>query len=146
MPKDLHLERLDDGNGIESTLKAHGAEWHKKCRLKFNKKAFDEQSRGDVARHQDQVSSRSHQTSRSYALERVTNRQTDRHTDTTKIVVTAGAHEPIQPTSTQGSDIKEKTSKMEPIGSFVRRGQNSAVGRMRKCKNVNTVLRRYRKS
>ena len=42
-------------------------------------------------------------------------KQTDRHTDTTEIVVTAGAREPIQPTSTQGSDIKEKTSKMEPI-------------------------------
>ena len=41
-----------------------------------------------------QVSSRSHETSRSYALERVTNRQRDRHTDTTKIVVTAGTHEP----------------------------------------------------
>ena len=38
-----------------------------------------------------EVSSRSHQTSWSYALERVTNRQTDR----TKIVVTAGAHEPM---------------------------------------------------
>ena len=48
MPMDLHLERLDDGNGIESTLKAHGAEWHKKCRLKFNKKAFDKQSRGEL--------------------------------------------------------------------------------------------------
>ena len=45
MPMDINLERLDDGDGRESTLKAHRAEWHKKCRLRFNKKAFDEQSR-----------------------------------------------------------------------------------------------------
>ena len=48
MPMDLNLERLDDGDGIESTLKAHRAEWHKKRRLKLNKKAFDEQSRGEL--------------------------------------------------------------------------------------------------
>jgi hypothetical protein len=38
-PMDIDFERLDDGDGIESTLKAHKAEWHKKCRLRFNKKA-----------------------------------------------------------------------------------------------------------
>lgn len=44
---DINLNRLDDGDGIESTLKAHRAEWHKKCRLQFNKKAFDEQCWGE---------------------------------------------------------------------------------------------------
>ena len=44
MPMDLNLNRLNDGDGKESTLKAHRAEWHKKCRLKVNKKAFEEQS------------------------------------------------------------------------------------------------------
>ena len=38
-------EHLDDGDGIESTPKVHRAD-HKKCRLQFNKMAFDEQSRG----------------------------------------------------------------------------------------------------
>lgn len=28
IPMDLNLERLDDGDDIESTLKAHRAEWH----------------------------------------------------------------------------------------------------------------------
>ncbi len=49
MPMDINFERLDDGTGIESTLRAHRAEWHKKCRLQFNKKAFDEQSRRELA-------------------------------------------------------------------------------------------------
>ena len=48
MPMDISLERLNDGDGIESTLTTHAAEWHKKCRLKFNRKAFDEQSRGEL--------------------------------------------------------------------------------------------------
>ena len=41
----MQMERLNDGDGIESTLTTHAAEWHKQCRLKFNIKAFDEQSR-----------------------------------------------------------------------------------------------------
>ena len=52
MPMDINLERLDDGTGIESTLRAHRSEWHKKCRLQFNKKAFDEQSRRELAEGQ----------------------------------------------------------------------------------------------
>lgn len=48
MPINIDLERLNDGDGIESTLMSHRAEWHKKCRLKFNKKAFDEQSRKET--------------------------------------------------------------------------------------------------
>ncbi|KAK1876983.1 Lipoprotein-releasing system ATP-binding protein LolD [Dissostichus eleginoides] len=54
MPMDLNLERLDDGNGIEYTLKAHRAEWHKKCRLKFNEKAFNEQSPRELTTGQHQ--------------------------------------------------------------------------------------------
>ena len=41
----MQMERLNGGDGIESTLTTHAAEWHKQCRLKFNIKAFDEQSR-----------------------------------------------------------------------------------------------------
>ena len=48
MPMDLNLEQLDDGDGMEFTLKRHKAKWHKRCRLKLNKKAFDELSRGKV--------------------------------------------------------------------------------------------------
>ena len=41
MPMDLNLERLNDEDGIESTLRRHKAGWHKSCRLKFNKRAYD---------------------------------------------------------------------------------------------------------
>ena len=60
MPMDINLERLDDGDGIESTLKVHRAQWHKKCRLRFNKKAFDEQSRGDLTTRQQHSASPVH--------------------------------------------------------------------------------------
>ena len=52
-----NLDRLDDGNGIEVTLKAHKAGWHKMCRLWFNKKAFDEQSRRELATEEQQSAS-----------------------------------------------------------------------------------------
>nr|CAD7406030.1 unnamed protein product [Timema cristinae] len=38
-PIDLNMERLDDGHGTKFTLKAH-----KKCRLKFNQKVFENQT------------------------------------------------------------------------------------------------------
>ena len=41
IPMDLKLERLNDHDGIESTLLRHKAGWHKSCRLKFNKRAYD---------------------------------------------------------------------------------------------------------
>ena len=41
-------ERLNDRDGIESTLTTHAAEWNNKCRLKFNIKAFDEHSRREL--------------------------------------------------------------------------------------------------
>ena len=44
----MQMERLNGGDGIESTLTTHAAEWHKQCRLKFNIKAFDEQSRREL--------------------------------------------------------------------------------------------------
>ena len=56
MPMDISMERLNDADGIESTLKTtHAAEWHKKCRLKFNRKAFDEQSRGELTTGQQRT-------------------------------------------------------------------------------------------
>ena len=36
MPVELDINRLDEGNGIEATLIAHRAKWHKSCRLKLN--------------------------------------------------------------------------------------------------------------
>ena len=54
MPMDISLERMNGGDGIESTLTKHAAEWHQKCRLTFNRKAFDEQSRGKLTTGQQQ--------------------------------------------------------------------------------------------
>ncbi|KAG0717679.1 hypothetical protein GWK47_053917 [Chionoecetes opilio] len=48
MPMELNVNRLDDGDGVEA-LRTHSAQWHKKCRLKFNKKMFDQQSRAESA-------------------------------------------------------------------------------------------------
>ena len=36
MPMHLDLGRLDSGGGLEATLVANSAKWHKTCRLKFN--------------------------------------------------------------------------------------------------------------
>lgn len=36
LPKDLNLNRLDDVSGMQSTLTANKAKWHKFCFLKFN--------------------------------------------------------------------------------------------------------------
>jgi hypothetical protein len=47
MPMELNIERLDNGNGVEATLKAHHAQWHKICRLMFNKKMYNQQSRAE---------------------------------------------------------------------------------------------------
>lgn len=37
LPKTLNLSRLDDGEGVEVTLKEHKAKWHDSCRLWYNK-------------------------------------------------------------------------------------------------------------
>lgn len=37
LPKTLNLSRLDDGEGVEATLKKHKARWHDSCRLRYNK-------------------------------------------------------------------------------------------------------------
>ena len=36
MPMNVDLLQLDDGDGIESTLMRHHADWHRTCRLKFS--------------------------------------------------------------------------------------------------------------
>ena len=60
MPMDLDLDQLDDGNGIEATLQAHKSVWHKKCRLKFNKKSYDEQSWRESCMVQQPITSTLH--------------------------------------------------------------------------------------
>ncbi|XP_072178978.1 uncharacterized protein [Diadema setosum] len=57
MPMDLNLNRLDDGDGVEATLMRHSAQWHKKCRLKFNKKMFLQQSKAESASKQQSCTS-----------------------------------------------------------------------------------------
>ena len=54
-PMDLKLERMNDHVGIESTLLRHKAGWHKSCRLKFNKRAYDVSSKSlsKSTEHQD---------------------------------------------------------------------------------------------
>ena len=36
LPKNVTLQRLDDGQGLESTMIAHKAKWHKQCTFQFN--------------------------------------------------------------------------------------------------------------
>ncbi|PIK35048.1 hypothetical protein BSL78_28134 [Apostichopus japonicus] len=36
LPGSFHLERLDDGHGIEAAMVAHGAQYHQTCRLQYN--------------------------------------------------------------------------------------------------------------
>ena len=36
MPMDVDLERLDEGDGLEATMRRHHAIWLKTCHLKFN--------------------------------------------------------------------------------------------------------------
>lgn len=36
IPAELDLDRLDDGNGIETTLMTNRAQCHKTCQLKYN--------------------------------------------------------------------------------------------------------------
>ena len=43
VPLEIDLRRLDNGDGIEATLKAHSAKWHKGCQLKFNHQALARQ-------------------------------------------------------------------------------------------------------
>ncbi|KAG0705544.1 hypothetical protein GWK47_024480 [Chionoecetes opilio] len=50
---ELNVTGLDEGDGVEATLRTHSAQWHKKCRLKFNKKIFDQQSRAEQNQFQD---------------------------------------------------------------------------------------------
>ena len=36
LPHSMNLSRLNDGNGIHSTLLLNEAKWHKSCRAKYN--------------------------------------------------------------------------------------------------------------
>ena len=36
LPSSINLSRLDDGSGIEETLKRYEAKWHDSCRLLYN--------------------------------------------------------------------------------------------------------------
>ena len=49
MPMELNMNRLDDGDSIEATLRRHSAQWHKKCRLKFLINKIAQQSRAESA-------------------------------------------------------------------------------------------------
>ena len=66
MPLDLKLERLDEGDGIKATLMAHSAQWHKKCRIKFNKKMFNQQLHAESIRNQDSNNASVHTRSTHY--------------------------------------------------------------------------------
>ena len=48
MPMELNVNRLDDGDGVEATLRTQ-CSVAKKCCLKFNKKMFDQPSRAESA-------------------------------------------------------------------------------------------------
>ncbi len=41
LPLSITISRLDDGTGIEGTLKLHNAKWHKTCYVMFNKTKVD---------------------------------------------------------------------------------------------------------
>ncbi len=41
MPLDIYIKRLDDGDGIKTTLIRHSASWHKACRVKFSQTKLD---------------------------------------------------------------------------------------------------------
>ena len=37
LPRTITLSRLDDGEGVEATLRKHRAKWHDSCRLQYNR-------------------------------------------------------------------------------------------------------------
>ena len=37
LPRTITLSRLDDGEGVEATLRKHRAKWHDSCRFQYNK-------------------------------------------------------------------------------------------------------------
>ena len=41
----FHLQKLDEGNGIEMTMTTNSAQYHQSCRLKFNNTKFKEQTK-----------------------------------------------------------------------------------------------------
>ena len=57
LPVKISLERLDDGDGIEATLRCWKASWHKSCRCKFNATKLEraEKRRSDNFKELDSI-------------------------------------------------------------------------------------------
>ena len=57
LPVKILLERLDDDDGIEATLRCRKASWHKSCRCKFNATKLEraEKRRSDNFKELDSV-------------------------------------------------------------------------------------------
>ena len=57
LPSSINLSRLDDGSGIEETLKRYEAKWHDSCRLLYNstklKRAEKRNKSQEEANHDD---------------------------------------------------------------------------------------------
>ena len=55
----FHLERLDNGNGIEMTMMTNSAQYHQSCRLKFNntklQRAEKRAQTKDIKEHNTQI-------------------------------------------------------------------------------------------
>lgn len=47
IPPELDLDRLDDGDGIEDTLRTNRAQWHKACRVKYNETKLQRRRKSD---------------------------------------------------------------------------------------------------
>ncbi len=45
VPMDLDIERLDEDDGMEATMRKHNASWHKTCWLRFNQTQLDRVAR-----------------------------------------------------------------------------------------------------
>ena len=41
LPKTLQLNRIDKGDGVETSLISNNAKWHKSCRMQFNNTKFE---------------------------------------------------------------------------------------------------------
>lgn len=76
LPGSFHLERLDDGHGIEAAMVAHGAQYHQTCRLQYNntklqraqKRALKKEGQSD---EEQSVCKRTRAHSRSSSTEKV---------------------------------------------------------------------------
>ena len=55
LPSSLKLSRLDEGEGIEATLRHREAKWHDSCRLKFNSTKLQRITKRKAPPHDDEV-------------------------------------------------------------------------------------------